>query len=160
MEDMTKNAPSDDQVAHTNIEIHKIFSLTYHISIHGSEQNITRRVMKLLYFFSFLNSCWSSFHGPSANIHPCIVKDKFIIQIHCVSALLHLEPELDASEKVHHVQDDVTETLETDVVVLGAGMAGVAAARKLREFPDFNERLLVLEGGDRIGGRVKAMILL
>ena len=75
MEDMTKNASSDDQVAHTNIEIHKIFSSTYHISIHGSEQNITRSVMKLVYFFSFLNYCWSSFHGPSANIHPCIVKD-------------------------------------------------------------------------------------
>ena len=70
-------------------------------------------------------------------------------------ALKHLEPEMDGAEKVHHEQDQVTDTLETDVVILGAGMAGIAAARKLKEFPDFKERLLILEGGDRIGGRIK-----
>ena len=72
-----------------------------------------------------------------------------------VSALKHLEPAMDSGEAVHHEQDEVTEILETDVVILGAGMAGIAAARKLKEFPDFKERLLILEGGDRIGGRIK-----
>lgn len=41
-------------------------------------------------------------------------------------------------------------SLQTDVVVVGAGAAGLAAARKLRE-SDVN--VLVLEGRDRVGGR-------
>ena len=57
-----------------------------------------------------------------------------------MSALKHLEPAMDSGETVHHEQDEVTEILETDVVILGAGMAGIAAARKLKEFSDFNER--------------------
>ncbi|HEY0466476.1 MAG TPA: FAD-dependent oxidoreductase, partial [Polyangiaceae bacterium] len=38
-----------------------------------------------------------------------------------------------------------------DVVVLGAGMAGLTAARALA---DAKKRVLVLEAGTRIGGRV------
>jgi monoamine oxidase len=39
---------------------------------------------------------------------------------------------------------------EQDVVVIGAGLAGLTAARELRKA---GHRVLVLEGRDRIGGR-------
>lgn len=42
-------------------------------------------------------------------------------------------------------------TTRTDVVIIGAGVAGLAAARQLH---DAGLRVLVLEGRDRIGGRV------
>lgn len=40
-----------------------------------------------------------------------------------------------------------------DVVVIGAGMAGVSAAQALRQFDDDLE-VIVLEGRDRVGGRI------
>ena len=43
--------------------------------------------------------------------------------------------------------------LSCDILVLGAGMAGVAAARRLRERGV--EDVMVVEATDRIGGRVK-----
>ena len=43
--------------------------------------------------------------------------------------------------------------LSCDILVLGAGMAGVAAARRLRERG--MEDIMVVEATDRIGGRVK-----
>jgi monoamine oxidase len=39
---------------------------------------------------------------------------------------------------------------EQDVIVIGAGLAGLTASRKLRKA---GHRVLVLEGRDRIGGR-------
>lgn len=42
--------------------------------------------------------------------------------------------------------------MDTDVVVIGAGAAGLAAARRLAER---SIRVVVLEGRDRVGGRVK-----
>lgn len=47
------------------------------------------------------------------------------------------------------------EEYEADVVILGAGMAGVAAAWKLNQLTDDDMKMIVVEGGDRIGGRVK-----
>jgi NADPH-dependent 2,4-dienoyl-CoA reductase/sulfur reductase-like enzyme len=47
--------------------------------------------------------------------------------------------------------DDLQEVLMTDVLVIGAGMAGVAAARELAR-AGFS--VSVVEGRDRIGGRV------
>lgn len=47
---------------------------------------------------------------------------------------------------------DVDESV--DVVVLGAGMAGIAAAQRLREL-DRDLSVIVVEGTDRVGGRVK-----
>ena len=49
-------------------------------------------------------------------------------------------------------QDDDLE-LSCNVLVLGAGMAGVSAARRLRERGV--EDVMVVEATDRIGGRVK-----
>ena len=43
--------------------------------------------------------------------------------------------------------------LSCDILVLGAGMAGVSAARRLRERGV--EDIMVVEATDRIGGRVK-----
>jgi monoamine oxidase len=43
---------------------------------------------------------------------------------------------------------------ETDVVVVGAGAAGIAAARRLR---DRGRRVLVVEAMDRVGGRAHTM---
>jgi monoamine oxidase len=43
--------------------------------------------------------------------------------------------------------------LHTDVVVVGAGFAGLSAARALRQQ---NRKVVVLEARDRVGGRVKA----
>ena len=40
--------------------------------------------------------------------------------------------------------------MDADVVVLGAGFAGVAAARNLQEA---GTRVVILEARDRIGGR-------
>jgi monoamine oxidase len=40
-----------------------------------------------------------------------------------------------------------------DVIVIGAGMSGVAAARSLRQF-DSDINVIVLEGRDRLGGRI------
>ena len=46
------------------------------------------------------------------------------------------------------------EEYQSDVVVLGAGMSGIAAAQRLKELnKDLN--VIVVEGCDRIGGRVK-----
>ena len=45
------------------------------------------------------------------------------------------------------------ETLTTDILVLGAGMAGISAARRLAQHGITN--MLVVEGADRVGGRVK-----
>src|SRR5262245_14690280 len=41
-----------------------------------------------------------------------------------------------------------------DAIIIGAGVAGLAAARRLREA---GRRVLVLEGRDRIGGRAFAV---
>jgi monoamine oxidase len=49
-----------------------------------------------------------------------------------------------------HIQPTVP-SQQTDVIVLGAGMAGIAAARKLSAQ---GKRVLVLEARNRIGGRV------
>ena len=43
------------------------------------------------------------------------------------------------------------ETIQTDVVIIGAGYAGIAAARKLQ---DAGKSFIVVEARDRIGGRV------
>ena len=51
-----------------------------------------------------------------------------------------------------HIPPDVE--YSADVVVLGAGMSGIAAAQRLKEL-NRDLKVLVLEGTDRIGGRVK-----
>ncbi|MCB1272847.1 MAG: FAD-dependent oxidoreductase [Leucobacter sp.] len=45
------------------------------------------------------------------------------------------------------------ERIETDVVVIGAGVAGLTAARRLRQR---GRRVVVLEARDRVGGRVRS----
>merc|ERR1712142_282208 len=50
-------------------------------------------------------------------------------------------------------QEENTDNFMTDVLILGAGMAGVAAAETLNKLGVKN--VMVVEGADRIGGRVK-----
>ena len=47
------------------------------------------------------------------------------------------------------------DSLDADVLILGAGMAGVSAGKTLSDEGETN--FLILEGGDDIGGRVKAV---
>lgn len=49
------------------------------------------------------------------------------------------------------IQDSVTNAAKTEVVILGAGIAGLAAARALAER---RRRVLVVEARDRVGGRL------
>ncbi|MGP4052530.1 FAD-dependent oxidoreductase [Streptomyces sp. 2A115] len=51
----------------------------------------------------------------------------------------------------HAGQDDATADVDNDVIVIGAGFAGVTAARELSAM---GLRTLILEGRKRIGGRV------
>ena len=52
---------------------------------------------------------------------------------------------------------DVDESV--DVIVLGAGMSGIAAAQRLREL-NRGLSVIVVEGTDRVGGRVKEGFIL
>ena len=45
------------------------------------------------------------------------------------------------------------ETVFTDILIMGAGMAGVSAAKRLSEHGI--TKVVVVEGSDRVGGRVK-----
>ena len=45
------------------------------------------------------------------------------------------------------------DVITSEVLILGAGMAGISAAKRLRE--KGLENVVVVEGSDRIGGRVK-----
>ena len=56
--------------------------------------------------------------------------------------------------KYGNAHDPYDVEYSADVVVLGAGMSGIAAAQRLKEL-NRDLKLLVLEGTDRIGGRVK-----
>ena len=49
--------------------------------------------------------------------------------------------------------DEVVEVHEAEVLVLGAGMAGITVAQRLKE--EGGEGGVVVEGSERIGGRVK-----
>ena len=69
--------------------------------------------------------------------------------------LLHLDDkETDSGsgsdgEPVEDVEDVVT----SDILILGAGMAGISAAKRLTERG--LEDIVMVEGADRIGGRVR-----
>jgi len=54
---------------------------------------------------------------------------------------------------VSYAADTPAETRRVDVIVVGAGMSGLAAARTLRRQ---GKKVVVLEARDRVGGRVKA----
>jgi monoamine oxidase len=61
-----------------------------------------------------------------------------------------------ASSFLHDIsqaETSPTETRRVDVIVVGAGMSGLAAARTLRRQ---GKKVAVLEARDRVGGRVKA----
>lgn len=60
------------------------------------------------------------------------------------------EPELRKEEPVGVRQDDCS--FETDVVVVGAGLAGLAAAKHLASS---GSRFLLIEASDAVGGRVR-----
>lgn len=67
--------------------------------------------------------------------------------------LQHLEPDSDHHSHDEERPDAAVETLTTDILVLGAGMAGISAARRLAMHGVTD--MLVVEGADRVGGRVK-----
>ena len=69
------------------------------------------------------------------------------------SDLQHLEPDIEETLDGDDVPDGEIETITSDIVVLGAGMAGIAAAKRLSEHGVDN--IVVVEGANRIGGRVK-----
>ena len=48
---------------------------------------------------------------------------------------------------------------DADVLILGAGMAGIAAGYTLSNEQNGTSNFIILEAGDRIGGRVKSQIL-
>ena len=51
----------------------------------------------------------------------------------------------------YHAENNDAKSEAADVVVLGAGMAGLAAARELAES---GLHVIVLEARDRVGGRI------
>ena len=57
-----------------------------------------------------------------------------------------------SEEPLYNMPED-DEILEAEVLVLGAGAAGITVAQRLRE--EGVEGVVVVEGSDRIGGRVK-----
>ena len=49
--------------------------------------------------------------------------------------------------------DDEDDVVTSDILILGAGMAGISAAKRLTERG--LENFVIVEGADRIGGRVR-----
>ena len=48
---------------------------------------------------------------------------------------------------------------KVDVVIIGAGAAGLSAAARFEEFPDNTVSYVVLEAQDKVGGRVQSRVL-
>ena len=60
---------------------------------------------------------------------------------------------IDKTESEEPLMPGDVEVVEAEVLVLGAGMAGITVAQRLKE--EGVEGVVVVEGSDRIGGRVK-----
>ena len=55
-------------------------------------------------------------------------------------------------------EDECTKVVYTDVVIVGAGTSGLAAASRLQKVdPDLN--FVLLESQDRVGGRVRSTVM-
>ncbi len=76
---------------------------------------------------------------------------KTVALLSATAALSACEPEAGQPSPEPEGGSPMPESNHSDVLVIGAGVAGLAAARDLRAA---GRRVLVLEGRDRIGGRV------
>lgn len=80
-------------------------------------------------------------------------KDNFWVPIDQAKSEEPLQQSLQSLQQSLLGNDEVVEVHEAEVLVLGAGTAGITVAQRLKE--EGVEGVVVVEGSERIGGRVK-----